>query len=67
MFICPRCGHAKAHSRAYCVACLRDYADGYVTSDSNGTPYHTFCWQPVTAHRGNTPHRLGVCPTPAED
>lgn len=39
----------------------------YVTVDSNGTHYCTDCGRPVNDHRGNTPRRLGKCPTPAED
>jgi hypothetical protein len=63
---CPRC-HDTSSRNAYCAACQREYDSAYVTADSNGNPYHTFCGAPVTHHRGTTPRRLGACPVPADD
>lgn len=40
--------------------------NSYVTTDSNGYHYCTECGRPVADHRGNTPKRLGKCPTPAD-
>jgi hypothetical protein len=49
------------------AAWREDAAASYVTTDSNGTPYHTTCGEPVAWHRGNTARRLGECRASAED